>query len=575
MNPRLLAYLRSLGLSKDATEAQAWEFQSGLRGLQRSISNCLNYVEEDQQARTNCDLQIRALGHNPDDPAKILDAEPAGHRTQPQPQQPAAGGDGASTGGDLEAAERRGAERESQRRAGIEQYATIAGCSEDFTRGLIDDGVTIEQARERIFEDHQSRTRASVQPDLPSGAPAQHSRNSVTGFDVDTLSAAFMFGRGLDPATQMATNENGTPRVRKVNDELERKIEAAYQYRAASLEDMIRMCARLDNVNLPVGRTGILQSYLRAGVSTAALSAVFTTNVNSELLAAYQVAEDSTGGGWVRESDVSDFRTNERARMANGGALKKLTRGGTADHADFEDVVESFKIARYAKQFVIDEQDVVDDNFGGIAGFVPADLGVAARQVRPDLIYTILMGNPDMRDSTALFHADHGNLTGSSALAAATLATVRKKMRIQTENGRNLNIMPKFLIVPPALEDTAEALVKDRTLITGADTTIPSLNTNATKGLVIVSDARLENGLADPTDGTGATTNAGSATTWFMSAVAASHTIECAYLRGSGRVPQIRPFVLDRGQWGLGWDVKMDVGAKALDWRGLAKATSS
>lgn len=575
MNPRLLAYLRSLGLSKDATEAQAWEFQSGLRGLQRSISNCLNYVEEDHQARTNCDLSIRALGYNPEDPSKLLDVEPSGQRTQPQPQQPAAGGDGASTGGDLEAAQRRGQELERQRCSEIRQYATVAGCSDEFVRGLIESDVTADQARERIFEDHQARTRANVPNDMPSGAPAGHSRNSVTGFNADTVAAAFMIGRGLDPSTQMARNDNGMPIPRRMTEDLERSIDDAWQYRAASLEDVIRMCAVLDNVTLPMGRSGILQAYLRAGVSTSALINVFTTNVNSELLAAYQVAEDSTGGGWVRESDVADFRVNDRVRMVNGGALAKLPRGGTADHADFEDTLEQFKIARYAKQFVIDEQDIVDDNFGGVAGFVPADLGVAARQVRPDLIYTILMGNPAMRDSTALFHADHGNLTGSSALASATLATVRKKMRIQTENGRNLNIMPKFLIVPPALEDTAEALVKDRTLITGADTTIPSLNTNATKGLVIVSDARLENGLADPTDGSGGTTNAGSATTWFMSAVAAAHTIECAYLRGSGRVPQIRPFVLDRGQWGLGWDVKMDVGAKALDWRGLAKATSS
>jgi len=572
MNPRLLAYLRSLGLSKDATDAQAWEFQTGLRGLQRSISNCLNYVEDDQQARTNCDLQIRSLGYSPEDPAKLLDTATS-VRTKPAPAP--VGGDGASTGGDLEEAQRRGQEIERKRVAEIEQFATIAGCSEEFNRKLIDDGVSAEMARERIFEDHQSRSRANVAPDMPGGAPAQHNRNSVTGFDVDTLSAAMLFGRGLDPMTQWATNENGTPRPRKVAGDLERKVEEAYQYRAASLEDMIRMCARLDNATLPVGRQGLLQTYFSRGFSTSALSAVFTTNVNSELLAAFMVAEDSTNGGWVRESDVSDFRTNERARMVNGGALKKLPRGGTADHADFEDAVESFKIARYAKQFVIDEQDVVDDNFGGVAGFVPADLGVAARQVRSDLIYTILLSNPDMRDSVALFHANHGNLNTSSGLTVdGKLAAVRKAMRIQTENGRNLNITPKFLIVPPALEDVAEALVKDRTLITGADTTKPSLNTNATKGIVVVSDARLENGVADPTDGSGATTNAGSATNWYMSAVAAQHTIECAYLRGSGRVPQIRPFVLDRGQWGLGWDVKMDVGAKALDWRGLSKATA-
>ena len=34
----------------------------------------------------------------------------------------------------------------------------------------------------------------------------------------------------------------------------------------------------------------------------------------------------------------------------------------------------------------------------------------------------------------------------------------------------------------------------------------------------------------------------------------------------------MRSFVLDKGRWGIGWDVKMDVGAKALDFRALYKS---
>jgi len=44
---------------------------------------------------------------------------------------------------------------------------------------------------------------------------------------------------------------------------------------------------------------------------------------------------------------------------------------------------------------------------------------------------------------------------------------------------------------------------------------------------------------------------------------------QVGYLRGTGRVPAIRSFVLDKGQWGIGWDIKFDIGAKALDFRGM------
>lgn len=567
MNPRLKSYLRSLGLQEESNEDSAWEFYRSLRGVQATIANCLNYSESDSQARGSCDIALRALGVDPMDPTKQLESK--GERSDATP-----GTDGVSLMGDLEAAaEQRGAELERQRRASIEQFAVMAGTSEDLRDELINSNANVDTARDRIWEDHQSRTRADVPADVPGQAPAGHTRNSLSP-DVAVLEAAMLHARNLDPTETWAENDNGTPRRRRITPDLERAIDDAWQYRAMSLEDMIRACARIDGVELPHGRTGLLQAYLQRGMSTAALSAVFTTNVNSELLSGYMVTEDTTTGGWVRDSDVADFRINERARMKNGGALKKLPRGGEAEHATYEDLVETFKIARYAKQFVIDDQDIQDDNFGGVSGFVPTDMGVAARQLRPDLIYSILMGNPNMRDGTALFHADHGNLTGSAALDGANLKSARKAMRIQQENGRNLDIKAKFLIVPPELEDTADVLVKSRVLITGEDSTQPENNPNAGKGLVVVADPRLENGVTDPTDGTGGTVHAGSATTWFMSAVAAAHTIECAYLRGTGRAPQIRPFVLTQGRWGLGWDVKMDIGAKALDWLGMRKNTA-
>ena len=41
------------------------------------------------------------------------------------------------------------------------------------------------------------------------------------------------------------------------------------------------------------------------------------------------------------------------------------------------------------------------------------------------------------------------------------------------------------------------------------------------------------------------------------------------YVAGTGRRPVVRPFTLSNGQWGIGWDVKLDIGAKALHFRGL------
>jgi hypothetical protein len=573
MNPRLIKYLRSLGLAADADEARTDEFFRGLRGVQASIANALNYNEADQAARTNCDLMIRALGYDPESPNNLLAAE------EPPQQRQQAGSDGASVNGDLERARVEGANAERQRRSAIEQYAAIAGCSDDFVRGLIDDAaITADVARERIFEDHRTRTRANVQQDMPSG-PAIHSRNSVSGYTVETLEAAMLHRSGIDPTQGWVRGDaNGVPsRARIAAADAARHADLAWQHRAASIEDMMRMAATLDRVTLPSGRNGLMRAYCEGlaarAFSTSALSSIFTTNMNSQLLGAFETAPDTTTGGWIRESDVADFKSNERARMKNGGTLDKLPRGSEANHASYEDLVESFKIARYAKQFVVDDQDIIDDTFGAINQHAPADLGVAARQLRPDLVYSILIGNPTMRDGNPLFDAtNHGNYKASSGALASWLGSARTAMRLQAENGRNLNIMPKFLLLPPTLEDTGDTMLNSRLLITGASGTLPENNPNFNKGLVPVIEARLENGVTDPTDPTGATVHAGAADHWFLAAMAAAHTIEVAYLRGSGRVPQIRPFVLTQGRWGIGWDIKMDIGAKALSWEGLYRS---
>jgi hypothetical protein len=53
-----------------------------------------------------------------------------------------------------------------------------------------------------------------------------------------------------------------------------------------------------------------------------------------------------------------------------------------------------------------------------------------------------------------------------------------------------------------------------------------------------------------------------------------AHTIEVAYVRATGRTPRVTPFTLTEGRFGMGWTVVLDVGAKAMDWKGLRKTTA-
>lgn len=349
------------------------------------------------------------------------------------------------------------------------------------------------------------------------------------------------------------------------DDARQRAMELSHRYADMSLLDIASHAIRLDGKHAPSGRKNILKLAFSGGN----LTNIFTTNVNTVVLATFGEAADTTRG-WTSEADVADFKTNERPRLQKGGGLSQLPRGQTADHANRTDDVESYKIARYAQQWVIDDQDFQDDSFNALAG-MPREMALAAARIRPDLVYSILFANANLNDSVALFNSTHNNNRTSAALATGTLQNAVNDIGIQTENSVVLNLSPTHLIVPWNLRFTAKGLLKSTE---SRDTTASTLFTtlNVVEGVVpnIVVEGRLDKGVTDPNGGT---VHAGANTTWYVASTE-GHTIEVAFLRGTGRGPSLRSFTLDRGAFGMGWDIKIDVGAKALDFHALHKSAA-
>jgi len=356
-------------------------------------------------------------------------------------------------------------------------------------------------------------------------------------------------------------------------EQRQRAMEAAHRFASMSAVDLCREALRIDARDCPHDRSEMI----RAAFSGGALTNIFTTNVNAILLSTYMEAPDTTQG-WVQEQDVADFRTQERPALNKGPSLSKLPRGSDgADHYSRSDRVESYKISRYAKQFTVDEQDIIDDWLGALSD-TPVEMGLAARRLRPDLVYAIMLANPTLSATgVALFSASNAsaNLLTTASLQASKLKAAASAMRLFKENGVNLNLQPSHLIVPPTLEFTAYELVNSTENIiagtAGSVTERGNVNSLQRLGLTVVSDARLENGVTDPNSNTA---YSGSASTWWLVSDMA-HTIEVGYLRGTGRAPQTRSWKYDReGKYGMGWDVKMDIGAKAMDWKGFVQNTA-
>jgi len=216
---------------------------------------------------------------------------------------------------------------------------------------------------------------------------------------------------------------------------------------------------------------------------------------------------------------------------------------------------------------------------------MPMEMGNAARRLRPDLVYALLLANAALADTGALFNATavttaggHANLTTAALAATGLKAAILAMGKYREADGTVLNIKPRYLIVPSALQWTAKELLTStaQAYTAAAAAATPSLyypiNVLVAENLTLVVDDRIgAAGVTDPTTGTART---GLDTNWFLSA-GGPRTVRVAYRRGTNRQPQLRSFMLDRGQWGMGWDINMDIGAKALDYRGLHKSAGT
>ena len=407
-------------------------------------------------------------------------------------------------------------------------------------------------------------------------APAVINRDRNRDCNVQSLQGAMLLRAGVrldnpifNGQSAIAINVPAWLRAGINDTNRNQHMEAAHRYSDMSLVDLARESCRLDGRDAPHNRTELIQ----AAFSGGSLTNIFTSNVNTMVLMGFMEAADSTVG-WTRETDVADFKTNERPRMTKSATPKKLPKGGTAEHLSRSDTGESYKIARYAQQNVIDEQDMINDSFDALKD-TPREMGMGAARLRPDLVYSVLLANATLTQTgRALFNTTDGNLKTAHALAADKLKSAITSMKLFRENGVNLNLMPTHLIVPPTLWYTSRELLNSTTIViagtAGSVTERGSANTLLGDITTLVSDARLENGVIDPDSGT---SYSGSSTTWFM-ASNQGPTIEVAYRRGTGRSPQVRAYTLDRGQWGMGWDIVLDIGVKALEWRTLLQANA-
>lgn len=425
----------------------------------------------------------------------------------------------------------RAIEAERNRAAGIMELVRRANLGSDLAERLIGDGTTIDQARAAVIDQMIDRDPARG----VSGV-------TVTRAEADTR--------------RQAMEDALTLRAYPTAQVKPEAVEAARQYRGMSLVELAR-----EAIEAAGGNTrgmsknelaGAALNVTRAGGmnSTSDFPLILANVANKTLRRAYEMAPQ-TWRPIVREVSAADFKEMQRVQLGDAPRLERVNEGGEFKRGTISEAKEAYSIATYGKVVAITRQTIINDDLGAFTR-LPELFGRAAADLESDTVWAIITANAAMADGVALFHASHANLGTAAAIAVASLGEARKLMRLQTGlNGENLNVMPKFLVVPAALETIAEQYLTSTQVIytKGSD-----VNPMAGK-LQLLTEPRLD---------------ASSATAWYLAAdPAAIDTIEVAYLDGQRGVylESREGFDVD----GVELKARLDFGAAAIDHRGLVK----
>lgn len=431
---------------------------------------------------------------------------------------------------DLDAAAQRAIAADRGRVRGIEEACGALGLDEKFTRTLTtEDGLTVEKARERAITE---RARLDKERGNVNG-----SNIAVTRDEKQTMV------RGISDSILHRFDSEGFKDLANENSN---------QYRGMSVMDIARHCLEMHGENVRTMDPGQIAE--RALHSTSDFPEILANTAGRALRQGYE-ASPQTFGPFTRRVQVSNFKEQSRTQLHSGPGLEQLTEHGEYKRGTVSESAEKYSVQPYGKIIGITRRVIVDDDLGAFTR-IPSQMGMKVAELESDLVWAIITANANMADGNALFSAAHGNLGSGGDAGAPAITTVahgRESMRLQTDDdSQKLNLRPRWIFVPAALETVAEQLVA------------MNLNPDAvsnTNPFGPGGRSRLELGVEPRLDDD-------SQTQWYLfGALAQCDMIELARLSGEDgpSFSSRQGFDVD----GVEFKVSADRGAKAIDWRNM------
>ena len=410
-------------------------------------------------------------------------------------------------------------ENKAESRKEIRSIARAANLPVDWADAQIDADATVTEVRASAFEAMQDRGRAL--PKIKVG-PSNDDTAQVQTRAADAL--AFRMAGGEVPA-------------------------ASREFVGMSLRDLAADCLTRSGESV---RGMSADELFHRSLSTSDFPLVVSNAMGKVAAQAYKAAE-SPLKALARQRTLPNFKDSASIRIGEMGRLEEMTESGEFKHTNRAESGEVMRLKTFGRAINVSRKLLIDDDLN-LLGDMTAAMGQAAAQTEAEEMVALHTGNPSLSDGTPVFDATRGNSVSGvpSALSETALSAARKHMRtVKGLDGKTIiDAKPKYLIVSPDLETSAEKLLASIYAATSADVA-------AFAGkLTLVIEPRL------------------TGNTWYVLADPAQvPSMQYGYLAAAQGVQIQR-----QDAWntlGLQYRAWVDFGTGWLDWRGAYRAAGA
>ncbi len=324
------------------------------------------------------------------------------------------------------------------------------------------------------------------------------------------------------------------------------------ELRGYSLKELARECLR--RAGQRTGGTD--HEMVGRALTTSDLPHILASVANKAVMIGWDTASQ-TWQVWADDSgSAPDFKESTLVRLSEFDDLDQIQEDGEYKYAKLSDIKESFKLGSYGKAIHLGRVMIINDDLSLLTS-IPQAMGEAAARLVADVAYAAFLANPGMGDGKPLFDAAHNNLVSIAALDVDGVGQAIQTMTAQKDMAgkRRLNIVPQYFVSPTALFVTAEKFFGSDVIGTQDEPNVKNPFTGTFTPTNRVYEARLDDASTDV----------------FYIMGPKGKTVKVFFLNGVKK-----PFIDFADDWntdGRKGKVRIDVGAKALDWRGMVKVT--